>query len=400
MSPAAEGRLAGAQRLLYAGPFLTMLDRFSIAPLLVPIAVDFRRPLSEVAILASLYFFVYGLFQVGYGLLSDRFGRVRIIRITLAGMAAAGLISAVAPTFPVLVAGRVLTGAFASAVMPASLVYLADTFAFRVRQQAVSSLLAAVALGTTAASVGAGVVARYSSWRVTFLIPAAGALILTTLMRRLPESIKPGAGEPALGRLASVMSRPWPAFVNLFALLEGAAMLGFFTFLAPALQARGVNSATAGAVTAGYGVAVLGWTRLMRRFAARIPAQWLIFGGGAMLVGGYGTAAVVQSIPSILAAAILAGGAYAVMHSTFQTWATEVAPDARGTSTALFATGAFIGAGLGTWAVSGLAGSHDFGRLFLVAAAASLPMVVVGGLARRRYTSALPARDRIELFSA
>ena len=37
MSEPAGGRLGGVQRLLYAGPFLTMFDRYSIAPLLVQI---------------------------------------------------------------------------------------------------------------------------------------------------------------------------------------------------------------------------------------------------------------------------------------------------------------------------------------------------------------------------
>ena len=120
--------------------------------------------------------------------------------------------------------------------------------------------------------------------------------------------------------------------------------------------ATAVAAATAGLVTAGYGVSALAWTQVMKRVAARIPAQLLIFGGGAMLIGCYALAAAQQTVSAILVAGVLAGGAYAVMHSTFQTWATEVAPEARGTSTALFATGAFLGAAIGTAAVSGFAG--------------------------------------------
>ena len=70
-------------------------------------------------------------------------------------------------------------------------------------------------------------------------------------------------------------------------------------------------------------------------------------------------------------------------------WATEVVPEARGTATSLYATGAFLGAALGTGATGGLAGSHQFGRLFLIAAWTTIPMVIVGGLARWRYSGSL-----------
>ena len=393
MRSPAEGRLGGIQRLLYAGPFLTMFDRYSIAPLLIPIAAEFGRPLAEVTVLATVYFFLYGTMQVVYGILSDRFGRVAVMRVTLVGMAVAGLLGALAPSLPVLIGARALSGSMACAVMPAALVYIGDTFPFRIRQQALSSLLAAVAVGTTAASVGAGLLAHYLSWRFAFLLPAVGALALAYALRWLPESSGARRTGSPFQQLRFVLSRPWAVFLNLFAVVEGAAMLGFFTFFAPALQAHGENAATAGLVTAGYGVSVLAWTQLMKRFAARIPPQTLVFGGGAMLVCCYLLAAAEQTVPAVLVAGVLAGGGYALMHSTFQTWATEVVPQARGTATSLYATGAFLGAAIGTGAVSGLAGSHHFGLLFLIAAAATLPMVLVGGFARWRYTAALAGRD-------
>ena len=40
-------------RLLSAGPFVTMVDRFAFAPVLIPIAIDFHAPLGAVAIGAT-----------------------------------------------------------------------------------------------------------------------------------------------------------------------------------------------------------------------------------------------------------------------------------------------------------------------------------------------------------
>jgi MFS family permease len=104
-----------------------------------------------------------------------------------------------------------------------------------------------------------------------------------------------------------------------------------------------------------------------------------------MLLTGYLVAALTQSVAAILTASLLAGGAYAFMQSTFQTWATDVVPQARGTATALFATAIFTGAALATAAVAGLASSNRYATLFVIGALVTLPVLVVGSVARWRY---------------
>ena len=91
-------------------------------------------------------------------------------------------------------------------------------------------------------------------------------------------------------------------------------------------------------------------------------------------------------MPAILTASVLAGGAYAFMQSTFQTWATDIVPEARATATSLFATAIFAGAALATSGVAGLAGTHRYSNLFLIAALVTLPVLVIGSLARWRYS--------------
>jgi MFS family permease len=104
-----------------------------------------------------------------------------------------------------------------------------------------------------------------------------------------------------------------------------------------------------------------------------------------MLVLAYVIASALQTLPTILLASVLTGGAYAFMQSTFQTWATDIVPEARGTSTALFATTIFTGAALATAAVAGLASAHQYALLFAIAAAATIPVLIGGTLGRWRY---------------
>ena len=75
-------------RLLQASTFTSNVDRFAIAPLLVPIGLDLHASLAAVAAVASGYYLAYGLAQSVWGIVSDRFGRVRVMRVALCGAAA------------------------------------------------------------------------------------------------------------------------------------------------------------------------------------------------------------------------------------------------------------------------------------------------------------------------
>lgn len=367
-----------------------MFDRFSIGPLLLPISQELHVSLAATTGAATLYYLLYGVMQPVYGIISDRIGRVRVMRAAFAGMVVAELLSTLAPNLPFLVLSRAATGALAAAIVPTSLVYIGDTFAFRVRQQAILDFLAALAVGTTAATVGAGILARFASWRLAFALPGLISLILVVALRWMPESLGPRQGVGPTAQVMRVLGRRWALFLISLAVAEGAVILGFLTYLAPALEAHGQNPATAGLVVAAYGLSVLACTRIVKQLVVRMPAAGLIALGGSSLAVGYGIAAVSQAVAGILAASALAGAAYAFMHSTLQAWATDVVPEARGTATSLFVTGAFAGAAFGAAAVAGLAGAHRYTILFLVAALICIPVTVLGSVARSRYTSAGP----------
>jgi len=62
----------------------------------------------------------------------------------------------------------------------------------------------------------------------------------------------------------------------MIALVEGAVILGFLTFLAPSLETVGFSPAVAGLAVGLYGLAVLGWTRVVKLVANRLGASVLI----------------------------------------------------------------------------------------------------------------------------
>lgn len=369
------------------GSSIAYADRFAIPPVLVAISRDLGEPLAAVTAVATLYFFFYAAMQPVYGLLSDRFGRVRVMRAALVGMAVANAAAAAAPDLGALVAAKAIAAVFAASLLPTSLVYVGDRVAFAARQHVIANLLAAGAAGTALATVSSGLLASSVSWRAAFAILALIPLLLAVAMGRVPESLSRERRAGPMTQIRRVLSRRWALFVVVLALAEGATMVGFITFLAPALQAHGESAAIAGLVVAAYGVAVFAGMQLLKRVirATGAPAEALIASGGALLLVAYLTAAADQGPVGILIASVVIGLGYCFLHSTLQTWATEVAPEARGTATSLFVTAVFIGAAIGTAAVSGLADEQRYGLLFLVAGAITVPVAVVGAVARARY---------------
>jgi predicted MFS family arabinose efflux permease len=381
IEPPLEGRL----RLLRAAAFLSTFDRFAVGPMLVTIAADLRISLEEVALAASLYYLLYGVMQPVWGMLSDKLGRVSVMRLALMATLVPGLLSAFAPNLAVLVVARAFAGGLFAAVIPASLVYIGDTLPISTRQKALADQLATSAVATALAIVLAGVAAYLGLWRLAFAAPVLASFSLSLFLVRLPEPEKEGDTAGPLTNVGSVFRRPWAILVVLLALVEGGVILGFLTYLPPALEAGGYNAAASGLAVGLYGLATLGWTWVLKRAADSLGKGALISLGGTLLALGYATGALSQNLLSISLAACLVGGGFAFMHSTLQTWATEVAPEARATIISFFAAALFVGSGLATTAAAPLAEESAFGTLFALAALVALPLGLLGGLARRRY---------------
>ena len=377
----------GGLPLLQLAAFFSSFDRFAVAPMLVTIAASLGASLSEVAATASLYYLLYGVMQPVWGMLSDQVGRVRVMRLTLFGATLAGVISALAPNLGVLVATRALVGGLFAAVIPAALVYVGDTVGMDSRQKALADLMAASAIGTALATALGGLAAYLDAWRIAFAAPALAGGVLVLLLRHLPEpeGFALEEREGPLVQIGRVLGRPWAVAVVVIAAVEGAVILGFLTFLAPSLESDGFSPAVAGLAVGLYGLAVLGWTRAVKLVSDRLGPAALILIGGGMLALGYASGALGQSPASVSIAAVLVGGGFAFMHSTLQTWATEVVPEARATVISLFAAALFVGSGVATTVAAPLAEAGRFGLLFATAAVVAVPLGLFAALARWRY---------------
>ena len=379
-------------RIVQAAAFISTLDRFALAPLLVTISGSFDVRLDTVAIIATAYFLAYGVSQPLWGALSDRIGRLRLMRWALVAAALGGAASAMAPSPGWLWLLRGLTGAAYGAVIPTALVYVGDTVPLRIRQSTLADLMGASATGMAVASFAAGLAASIDAWRVAFAVPALFAAVVALSLTRKNTSGEPN-GISAMAGWREVRRRPRVWIVIGLALVEGALVIGTLTYFPSSLEVNGVSPLVAGLSVGVYGVATAIGTRSVRRATRRLPPAALIAMGGVIITTGLAVVGARQQVGTVILGAVLFGLGFSLIHSTLQTWATSVAPAARAATIALFAGGLFAGSSISTALAAGVAAQGRFRLLFLTAAACMAGFTVVASLASARYQEQTLAAD-------
>lgn len=379
-------------RLLQFTCLVSTLDRFALPPLLLPISDDLGIPLAETAGAAGAYFLAYGLTQPVWGVLGERYGVVRMLRLAVLLAALASAATALATGVGSLLAARIVAGVGFSAAIPTALFYAGQAAAPDRRHRDITSLMSGVALGTAIATAGAGVLAATVGWRTAYLLAGGFGILLWLALRRLPEL--PARRTVVAGGLAPIraMLRSRPALLLLLlAAVEGAALLGTLTFLPAAADRAGSGPAVAALVTAAFGVAVLGFAPLVGAIQHRVRSAALIGVGASCAAAGCALAAVSVRPLVVVVVCVLLGAAWAAMHSTLQTWATEVQPRAGLVAVSLFASALFAGNALAALVGGGLADAGRFPVIFAAAAVLAVPLGVVGVLRRARWER---GRDR------
>ncbi|GGH43649.1 MFS transporter [Microbacterium album] len=371
--------------LLLGSAFLTFFDRALLPPLIPVIADELGVDIDTVGHAMTVYVLAYALMQLGWAVVSVRIGRVRTLRISTPIGAAGALIAALAPDPWTLLVGRLVAGAGFGATVPAVLTYLGDALPMRERQTAAANLAAALSLGMTAGTLAASAAGEWASWRVAFAAAAVAGIAVTVMLGRLSEPAAHGGGGMISG-LLRVMRNPWAVGVLAIGALEGALLIGVFSYLPVALQAEGASIGVAGLVTALFGVTVIVASQTVKLVYGRWKPHAIVLASGVPTVLAFAALTWRVDAATVGVAAVLMGVTWAAMHTQVQTWMTDTTWDARAVGMAVFAGALFGGGAVGAWAGSLAAGTHAYDALFLWSTVASLVLVAGASIGRARYT--------------
>jgi predicted MFS family arabinose efflux permease len=344
-----------AIRLLALAGFNAGISHRCVEPMLPKLADEFGASVSAASIVMTAYAFAYAASLLLQGPLGDRFGKLRIVTF---GMAFAGLASigcAFSWDLGSLGTMRLLTGMFASASVALGLAYIGDVVPMEERQATIASFISGSLLGQTVGPLVGGVLTDWVGWRTSFgLLGVVFACVATVLFVRtrptwpapLPGPMKP------LSVYRGLLARPPMRWLLGVGIAETLFYFGAFAFLGAFLKLRFDLSFTAiGLILTGYGVGGILYTSSARMLIRRLGERGLVAGGGLLGAAGFAGFVLAPHWSLTVVCTIALGVSFYMIHNTVQTKATEVAPDARGSAVALYATGWALGQAIGVGAV-------------------------------------------------
>jgi MFS transporter, DHA1 family, multidrug resistance protein len=245
-------------------------------PALPALAGSFAAPMSQVQLTLSSLLLAFGLSQLVWGPLSDRFGRRPILLIGLAAYLVAAIGSALAPNMAQLIVWRTLQGAAMGAVVMCARALVRDLYQPQDGARIMSKGLSGLGvLACVSAPVG-GLLAQHHGWRAALLAVAVfGAAALALVVLRFKETLtakNPKALQPTtlLNTWRSILGNP--SFLA-YSALSAASYGGLFTFLASSsfvfITRLGLSKTQFGMTMLFTSISYISGTFLCRRFLLR-----------------------------------------------------------------------------------------------------------------------------------
>jgi predicted MFS family arabinose efflux permease len=345
-------RAHAALVMLGVGTFSYVTIEILPIGLLTVIATDLGHSRSDIGLLVTGYAVVVVVAAIPLARLTLGLPRRRVLGATLGLMAVGAAISALAPTYEVLFAGRLLTALshalFWSIIFPIA----TGLFPPAVRGRVVAKLSIGSALAPVIGIPLGTWLGEQLGWRVPFalmtVIGVATCLGIATLLPRVDSH------ESAAGRGSAPNVRRYAVLVISTA-LGVAGFLTFNTYVTPfLLDISGFSSGALGPILLASGLGGLTGTLLIGRILDQNPWAAVVLPLAlisATLLGLYSVGH--EQVPTVLLVAI-AGMAFSMLAVAVLSRTLQVAPGSTdlasaGTNSAFnvgIAAGAFVGRGL------------------------------------------------------
>ena len=333
-------------------------------PALPAIKAEFGAALSQVQLTLSALLLAFGISQLFWGPLSDRFGRRPILLWGIATFTLAGVGCVVSSSMHELIVWRALQGAAMGAVVMCARAIVRDLYTPETGAGVMSKALTGLGLLACGSAPLGGLLTDLFSWHAALiLIVGYGTITLGLVAWKFKETV-PRKNPQALQ--ARVLAKTWwhilknPTFVA-FTSVSVGTYGGLFTFLASSSfvfidfleLARWQYSFILFSMSFTYILGTLLCRRLLIRLGVQktvaIGALFTLFGGGLMVINAW---LGWQSVLSLMGPFYLYVLAHGIHQPCSQSGAVGPFPKAAGAASALggflmmvaaFATGLWLG---------------------------------------------------------
>ncbi len=316
-------------------------------PAFPALTASFAAPMSQAQLTLSALMLAFGISQLVWGPLSDRFGRRPVLLVGLSAYTLASLAGAFAPSMLLLIVCRTVQGAAMGAAVMCARAIVRDLYTPVQGARAMSRGLTGLGVIACLCAPLGGLLTDAFNWRIALLVlPVFSACTLALIFTRFTETVK----QPRLDALspASLFATWWqivrhPTFLAWCALAT-ASYGALFTFLASSsfvlIQVVGLSRPQYGLamflVSFMYILGTFACRRLLPRVGIRRAvaiAGVLTFTAG-MLMGVFALAGI-HNVWSLMVPFCLFMVAHGVHQPCSQSGAVGPFPQAAGTASAL-----------------------------------------------------------------
>ncbi len=322
------------------------------------IAQTFDAPVMQAAHAITAFAAGYGVMQLFYGPLGDRFGKFRLINLLTAACAISTLMCALAPTLTGLIAARFCAGATAAGIVPLALAWIGDAVPYEQRRTVLARFLSAQICGMASGTFMGGFAAEHFSWRLPLWALAAwfaGICVLlyrharTGLLNSQASAVTtPRTVTSAVLSMMVIFRGRWSQVVLTAAFIEGFFFYGAYAFVPTLLHVRNDLSLTlAGSVTMSLALGGLAYSALARPIVSRLPESVTAMIGGCVMAIALPAVCLLPGYVAPVTCSVIGGFGFYMMHNTLQSSAIQMSVQHRGVAVALFAAVFFLGQSVG-----------------------------------------------------
>ncbi|MFI6521332.1 MFS transporter [Spirillospora sp. NPDC050679] len=385
---------------LALGAFGIGTTEFVIAGLLPELAADFHTSIPAAGLLVSGYAFGCVVGAPLVTALGARLPRKTMLLGLMALFVAAHLLSALAPSFALLLAARIVASFAHGAFIGIGSVVAADLVRPEKRASAVALMFSGLSVANVLGVPAGTFLGQQLGWRSTFwAVAAIGVVALAGLAVLVPRRPRPETGlrhELAAFRSGQV----W--LVLAMTAVGWAPALAVITYVAPLLtEVTGFSKGAVPVVMTLLGVGMVGGSLIGGRYADRAPLASLYASLAALTVVSAGLLAAVHDKVAAVAALTVFG---VVASATIPVLQTRVLDKASGAQTlasaanvAAFNLGNTLGPALGGLTIGAGLGYDSPLWVAALMGAAGLAIALVSGTLERRSADrpAVPADEGV-----
>lgn len=212
--------------------FVNILDFMIVMPLGPDFAAGLGIPLSRLGFIGGSYMAAAAVAGLAGSLFMDRFDRRSALITCLAGLSIATALCAAASSLTMLMAARLLAGAFGGPATSLSISIVADIVPAERRGKAMGIVMSAFSAASVM-GVPAGLeIARLAGWRMTFIFVAvlgvAASFMAFKLLPRLRGHMTVAARKAGSAHIWEIARRPAVIFSMMMAF---STMMGAFSII-------------------------------------------------------------------------------------------------------------------------------------------------------------------------